>query len=224
MGDLFRPIRVLLVDDHQLLAQAIMISLRVASVQAEIADLTDRNTLVERVRRDRPDLVLLDLNLGGVLDDGATLVAPCTDAGSRVLVVTASTDRADVGAAVEAGAIGVVSKTQPFEDLVGVVLEAARGNTVMSDGERARILSELKAVREQRSQQRAPFERLTAREAQVLQALGGGKSVTGIAQEWVVSQATVRSQVRGVLTKLGVGSQLEAVAAALRAGWLTGTE
>jgi len=73
---------------------------------------------------------------------------------------------------------------------------------------------------EQESEAREPFERLTAREQQVLRELGNGKVVTTIAEEWFVSEATVRSQVRGVLTKLAVSSQLEAVALALRVGWL----
>ena len=68
--------------------------------------------------------------------------------------------------------------------------------------------------------QRPGLERLTGRERQVLEALGEGRTVTDIAASWVVSESTVRSQVRGILTKLGVTSQLEAVALALRVGWL----
>lgn len=216
--------RVLLVDDHQLLAQAIMISLRTAAVVAELADLADREALLEKVRRDRPDLVLLDLHLGGNIGDGSTLVAPFTEAGTRVLVVTASTDPCHLGTALEAGAVGVVSKTQPFDDLVAGILRVARGEDAMPPEERARILAECQATRAQRERAMEPFDRLTARERQVLRALGHGTPVAGIAKEWVVSEATVRSQVRGVLTKLGVGSQLEAVAAALRTGWLAQPE
>ena len=67
---------------------------------------------------------------------------------------------------------------------------------------------------------REPFDRLTSREQQVLHALADGRSVACIAEDWFVSEATVRSQVRGVLLKLGVSSQLEAVARATKAGWL----
>ena len=66
----------------------------------------------------------------------------------------------------------------------------------------------------------APFTRLTDRERDTLVALSRGLSVHGIAAEWVVSEATVRSHVRGVLAKLDVPSQLAAVALALRTGWL----
>jgi DNA-binding NarL/FixJ family response regulator len=78
--------------------------------------------------------------------------------------------------------------------------------------------------RERKAAAREPFDRLTTREQQVLRALADGRSVTQIATEWFVSESTVRSQVRGVLTKLGAGSQLEAVAQALKAGWLTPTD
>jgi DNA-binding NarL/FixJ family response regulator len=80
----------------------------------------------------------------------------------------------------------------------------------------------LAALRRHRSfvtEQTAPFEQLSLREKDVLRELIAGKSVEMIARDWVVSIATVRTQVRGVLTKLGVNSQLAAVAKAGAAGW-----
>jgi DNA-binding NarL/FixJ family response regulator len=64
-----------------------------------------------------------------------------------------------------------------------------------------------------------PFDRLSEREAEVLRALAQGLTVAGIARRSVVSEATVRAQVRSILTKLDVRSQLEAVVAAQRSGW-----
>ncbi len=216
-----RPCRVLLVDDHQLLAQAIAISLGAESVDARLADLSDRDRLLAAVAADPPDLVLLDLHLG-VHQSGITLVDPLTKAGSRVLVVTGSTDRQELAAAVEAGAVGIVSKSQPLGELVATILKATRGEDVMTSRHRAELVEEAQATREARALAHAPFQRLTSRESQVLRALANGRSVSAIARDWVVAEATVRSQVRGVLTKLGVSSQLEAVATAMRSGWLTG--
>ncbi len=85
---------------------------------------------------------------------------------------------------------------------------------------RAVELGEMCQQHDRRSSVLAPFHCLTAREGQVLRALAEGVGVAAIAADWFVSEATVRSQVRGVLTKLGVTSQLEAVAAAHRCGWL----
>ena len=223
-----RPLQVLLIDDHQLLAHAVAIALRLESVQATLADLNSPDSIIASVRADPPDLVLLDLCLGeGPSDglvDGAALVRPLTDAGTRVLVLTGTTDRCWLASAVEAGAIGVLSKADSLDDVVVAILKAASGDEVMSGADRSAMLAELHEAREQRERAQEPFRRLTSRERQVLRALGRGKTVSGIAQEWVVSEATVRSQVRGVLTKLGVRSQLEAVACALRSGWLTSVD
>ncbi|HET7386931.1 MAG TPA: response regulator transcription factor [Nocardioidaceae bacterium] len=215
-----RP-RVLIVDDHELLAQTVAIALAAEEVDADLADLSDRDKLVESVREDPPDLVLLDLDLGGAIGDGSTLARLFVEAGSRVLVVSATEDTTAIATAVEQGALGHLAKSEPFDVLLDTVLKAVHGERLMGADERARMVSHLRQVREQRHSVLAPFERLTDREGQVLRALALGKSVARIAAEWVVSEATVRSQVRGVLTKLGVGSQLEAVACAMRAGWLT---
>lgn len=215
-----RSLRVLLVDDHALLADAVAAALRAEGIDVRIADLSSRDDLLASVEADPPDLVLLDLDLGGAIGDGSTLVRPIVRAGARVLVVTASRRRAQVGTAIEQGAVGHLNKSEPLHELIATVVAAARGDEVMAPARRQAILQELYALREQESEAREPFERLTAREQQVLRELGNGKVVTTIAEEWFVSEATVRSQVRGVLTKLGVSSQLEAVALALRVGWL----
>jgi DNA-binding NarL/FixJ family response regulator len=210
---------VLLVDDHQLLAHSLVIALRAEGLEAELAEPRDREGLIELVRESKPDLVLLDLDLGSAIRDGATLVQPFREAGASVLVVTGSNDRMWIGAAVERGAVGVVRKSQPFDELLNTVLAAARGTAVMSSADRHQLLTDLRLERERQRLAREPFEQLTDREQQVLHALVAGRSVGRIAEDFVVSEATVRSQVRGVLTKLGVTSQLEAVAAAVRAGW-----
>jgi DNA-binding NarL/FixJ family response regulator len=215
-------LRVLLVDDHQLLAQSLAVALRLEGVSCVVADLGDRDALLAGVQADPPDLVLLDLELGGAIGDGSTLVDPFVTAGSRVLVVSASDDRTLVGRALEHGAVGIVRKSVDFDVLLSTALAAARGEQVMDPAERQRVLAELRADRSRRAAATEPFDRLTDREAQVLRALGQGSSVSAIAARWFVSEATVRSQVRGVLTKLGVSSQLEAVALAHRSGWWEG--
>ena len=102
----------------------------------------------------------------------------------------------------------------PDRQLLRVVMGAARGETLLDPVERERLLHQLRQHRVTRKRDLAPFERLTPREQQVLRALSVGLTVPRIAQAWVVSEATVRSQVHAVLRKLDVRSQLEAV------GWL----
>ena len=215
--------RVLLVEDHALLAQSVGLALRLEGIEVEFAELTDVATMVSRVRDRPPDVILLDLELGGDIPDGTELVHPFTRAGSRVVVVSAVTDRCRLAAAVEQGAVGLVPKFAPFEMLLDDVLAVTRGEQILADDERQRLMRELRASRETEQAHRERFERLTPREQQVLRALADGRSVASIAAEWVVAEATVRTQVRGVLMKLGVSSQLEAVACATKSGWLRPT-
>ncbi len=213
--------RLVLVEDHELLAHSLSLALRAEGFVVEAPPLIERSRLVEQVCGDPPDLVLLDLELGGGIGDGATLVRPFVGCGAKVLVVSGSTDRFRLATAVEQGAVGVLSKKVAFETLVSGAIRAARGEELMTAGERQELLDELRRARAQRRRLREPLERLSPREDQVLQALSRGRSVSRIARDWVVSEATVRSQVRGLLTKLDVSSQLEAVAHAARAGWVT---
>lgn len=218
-----RGLRIALIDDHQLLTQSLALALQlegVATIVPDLSDAPDRDALVSEVAAARPDLVLLDLELGGAIGDGSTLVAPLVAAGCRVLVVSASDDREQVGRAMELGAAGMLRKDVPFTHLLDGALAAARGEEVMAPGARQRLVDEARAIRTRRSEDLKPFQRLSAREAEVLRALALGRPVGAIAVAAYVSEATVRSQVRAVLTKLGVSSQLEAVALAHRYGWL----
>ena len=208
-----------LVDDHRLLTQSLAMALELEGISCTIADLRDRDTLLNDVLALAPGLVLLDLDLGPGIGDGSLLVAPLVEAGFRVLVVSASTDREQVCRALEAGAAGMLDKSAPFPQLLDAVLAAARGEDVMPAGQRLSLRDEVRRQRMEQATRLAPFERLSGREAEVLRALGEGLSVGVIARTWFVSEATVRSQVRSVLTKLGVGSQLEAVAMAHRIDW-----
>jgi DNA-binding NarL/FixJ family response regulator len=136
-----------------------------------------------------------------------------------VLVVTGTTDRMEIAAALEAGAVGYVCKNEPFDVLLETAAQAAADEPVLPEAERRSLVSELRRHRASVADERARFGRLTPREGEVLQALCAGESVTSIAAGWVVSVPTVRTQVRAILQKLEVGSQLEAVAAAHRCGW-----
>jgi DNA-binding NarL/FixJ family response regulator len=147
------------------------------------------------------------------------LISRCVDEGARVLMLTAVTDRARLAACIEAGAVGVVAKAQPLHELVSAITEVIEQGTALSYEQRQQWLAELREHRSLEAQRLEPFERLTERERQVLAALLDGWSADRIAEEWVVSITTVRSQIRSILLKLGVNSQLQAVAEARRAGW-----
>jgi len=211
---------VVMVEDHALLADSVSLALQVEGLDVVRAPLTSVEAVVEAVQAAAPCLVMLDLDLGEI-GDGIALIPPFVALGCDVLVVTGDRNRARLGQALSAGAIGYVTKDQPFDVLVGTAQRACAGERVIDDNDRQDLLAELRRVRAELDRRRAPFEALTPREQDVLDHIADGKSVETIAAEFYVSTATVRTQVRGILTKLDVTSQIAAVAKARRAGWLS---
>ena len=216
--------RVVIVDDHQLLAESLALALGFEGVTASVLPLTDAAGVVADTLAAPSDLVLLDLDLGGDIGDGSLLVAALVAAGRRVLVVSASTSTEQVGRALADGAVGLVRKDVPFDRLLSAVLAATRGDEVMPRAARDELVAEARRLRQHRERETAPLDTLSPREAAVLRSLSRGEGVAALAASSFVSEATVRSQVRSILTKLGVSSQLEAVARAHRSGWLSGAE
>lgn len=211
-------------EDHELLAVTLRAALVAEGLDARTVAPASAADVLAAVADGRPALVLLDLDLGPGIGDGTVLIDRVVGLGSPVLVVTGSTDRLRVAAAVEAGAAGYVLKSGPFDELLDAVRRALTGRPVLSERDRFELLASLRRHRAEEESRLGPFARLTARERQVLRALAEGHSVDAIAERWVVSPATVRTQVRGILTKLGVGTQLAAVALARQARWLDGAE
>jgi two-component system nitrate/nitrite response regulator NarL len=213
-----RDVTVLIIEDHELLAQTLVIALNAEGCRARVAGLTSPAMVLQQVHKLRPGVVLLDLDLGA-LGDGVALVAPLTQLGARVLVVSGTTDRLRLAETLEKGAVGFLSKQAPFEQLLSTVLDVVAQRPVLSTARRYELIAELRSARVARGKDLAPFKTLTRRERAVLDALAHGQRAESIAAAAVVSEATVRSQIRGVLAKLGVNSQLEAVALAWAVGW-----
>ena len=211
--------RIVIIEDHRLLAETVGLALQVEGHAIAIADLTDESSLFASAAPDANTLVMLDLDLGA-LGDSTSFIPRFLDAGAAVLMVTGMHDRVRLAETIEAGAMGYVAKDAPFDTLLATIIRAAAGNAVIDENERFQLLAELRGHRSAQRRRQMPFDALTNREREVLVELSAGKSVETIAKEWVVSTATVRTQVRGILTKLDVNSQLAAVAKARTAGVL----
>ena len=215
---------VLLVDDHSLFAQSVEIGLRAAGVAAGRVEPRSAADIVAECSSADGPTVLLDLRLGtgvdGVPIDGLDLVAPLTDAGCRVVVMTGETGDGTWGTAIERGAVTVLPKDCDLETLVDVLTAVHDGRPVLSEGRRQDLLAAARRYRAEEERRLAPFRSLSPREDEVLRHLAGGAPAAAIAAAAYVSEATVRTQIRAVLTKLGVNSQLQGVALARRVGWL----
>lgn len=214
-SDAERP--VLVVDDHELVGASIVMALAARGTRARHCRLTNTQGILESAKRfGRPGVVLMDLDLGygtaGTRIDEIELIRGFCAGGWRVVVLSAVTDRRRVAAAFAAGSEGFVAKAAPLESLLDTVSAAAAGRTVMSEAERASwvALHEKAAVASRHNEAR--LRRLTTREREILGLLAAGERAAVIADEACVALSTVRSQVRSILTKLEVNSQLEAAA------------
>jgi DNA-binding NarL/FixJ family response regulator len=217
---------VLIVDDHELLAESLRLTLTAEGFDVLVPGV-QAGDVYACAQQAPPDVVLLDLDLGAEGGDGSALVEGLAVGGARVVVVSGTPDRLRVAACLESGACGYVSKAASLDELLAAVRVAASGEEVMSQAQRLDLIAELREARSQRKRELAPFTDLTGREGFVLAQVIEGRSAAEIAICSYVSEATVRTQIRGVLGKLGVRSQLAAVAAARRAGWepaTSGTE
>ena len=209
--------RLLVVDDHEMLAQVLVRALVSEGVEAMRSRSVEAGEVLEEVREVRPDIVLLDLNLSS--GSALPLIEPLQDLGSQVLMVTGEPDEMRLAECVERGALGVVSKAAPFGELVDAVASVAAGGSILSACQREELLATLRRQRMVDRERLAPFERLTAREREVLSLLVDGLTPDAIASTSFVSLATVRAQIRSIHQKLGVHSQLEAVAMVRAVGW-----
>jgi two-component system, NarL family, nitrate/nitrite response regulator NarL len=214
--------RIAVVDDHRLVAEALELALSVEGYDARVVPLPMQGTspaaLLTQVARLRPRLVLLDLDLGRS-GDGSRLVRPLASAGVDVVVVTGSADRGRWGEAVLHGARTVLPKATPLPGVLSVVRRLRAGQAVSTVEERERLLAAYREMRAGQLERRQRLERLTRRERLVLGELMAGRTVAEIARRAVVTEATVRTQVKSILAKLGVSSQLAAVGLAHDLGW-----
>ena len=194
-------------------------ALRAEGMRVDLAPLDSVEVLIAFVAQLHPDVVLLDLDLGGAIGNGCDLVAPLAEVAGRVVMLTGAMDFHRIAECLERGATDFVIKSEPYETVLAAVQEAASGGTRLRPAQRERLLDDLTRHRRDEAARLGAFESLTGRERGVLSAMMDGEQAESIAASTGVSEATIRSQIRGVLTKLGVSSQLAAVAAARQAGW-----
>lgn len=208
---------IMLVDDHQLLTDALTAilhsqpGLRVVGVADSCA------AARERIARLQPEVLLLDVSLPD--GDGLSLVPDvnrlCPD--TYILVLTSFSDEKTLGRAIVTGVNGFVSKERPLSEIIAAIRQAAEGEIVMPTSLLAGLLGRLpRSAAEPGAQSQR--ELLTPREREILTLLAQGLSGAQIAAELNIAPLTVRTHIRNLLEKLGAHSRLEAVSYALRHG------
>jgi DNA-binding NarL/FixJ family response regulator len=207
-------VRVLVVDDHPVVRSGLIGMLAVTDdieVVGEAGDGEEALTLVESTR---PDVVLMDLRMprrDGVSATGAIVSGyPAT----KVLVLTTYDTDTDILHAVEAGAAGYLLKDTPHAELLDGIRAASRGETVLAGPVAARLMSRLRTPAAPAALQPSP------RELEVLAAVARGLSNAEIGRELFIGEATVKTHLQRLFSKLDVDDRTRAVTVAIERGLL----
>jgi DNA-binding NarL/FixJ family response regulator len=214
-------IRVLLVDDEQLVRQGLRMILESAGDIAVVAEAADGGEAVEQAIRHRPDAVLMDIRMPGV--DGLTAterIAGLPDPPKIVMLTTFELDEY-VHTALRHGAVGFLLKDTPPKDLIQAVRTVVEGNAMLSPSVTKRLIEEFTAHGSARAAAaRKRLEALTEREREVVVAAARGLSNAEIADRLYMSESTVKAHMSRVLAKLALSNRVQAAILVHDAGLL----
>jgi DNA-binding NarL/FixJ family response regulator len=205
-------IRLVLADDHDMVLESLRRRLDRENDLMVVGTVTSGAAVAPAVVEWRPDVVVLDFRLPDIDGVAVTRQVLAESPGTRILMLTGSGDDAALPAAMDAGCVGYLDKTAPFEHLVSGIRRAAAGELVLSAADLGAVLAA--------KERPATPDLLTPREAEVLRLMAEGHVNRAIAEQLSVSVDTVRTHVQNLLSKLGAHSRLEAVAEARRRGFL----
>ena len=217
------PTRVMVVDDHPLWRDAVGRDLAAAGFDV-VAVAASGGEALARFHRERPRVVVLDLQIPE--PDGVEVTARilAEDPSARVLVLSASGEQGDVLAAVKAGATGYLVKSASREQLLDAVRRVAAGDTVFTPGLAGLVLGEFRRLADPATaHERArpgepPTPELTTRETEVLRMVAKGMSYKQIADRLVLSHRTVQNHVQNTLRKLQLHNRVELTRYAIEQG------
>jgi DNA-binding NarL/FixJ family response regulator len=216
------PIRVVVVDDHELFLQGL----------ETVLDLEDDITVVGRAGDGRqavavaagtvPDIVLMDVRMPGRDGIDAAGAIKREVPTTKIVMLTVSDDETDLFEALKAGAVGYLLKTIPPHEVASAVRAVQGGLSPISPSMATKLMQEFVVMSRQAAvgpKEAAP--RLTARELEVLKLVAEGSANREIARKLFISENTVKNHVRNILDKLQLHSRMEAVMYAVRQGLFT---
>ena len=228
------PARVLITDDHDLVRDGYQRMLAREEGLEVVGEAVNGREAVELCRKLRPDLILMDVRMPEMDGLEATRRIKAEFPTTGVLVVTTYDNPDYLLEAIEAGAAGYVLKDAPKQQLVNAVRRTLNGESPLNQELAVQVISRFaRGAHQQRGEPATPppdlprpserppggpSEGLTAREVEILAHLAQGKSNPQIAQELVISRATVKTHVQRIIAKLGVSDRTQAAVRAIALG------
>jgi DNA-binding NarL/FixJ family response regulator len=207
-----RPIRVVVVDDHALFRSGLISLLGEMPEFMVVGEANNGEEALEVVRRERPDVVLLDINMpvmGGV----ETVKAIRDNLDCHIIMLTISKSDEDLFGAIMAGADGYLLKNASPDELRKGVLQVHEGMAVLSPDVTRQVLKVINV-----DSSRIPLCGLSSRELEVLECLAQGMTTGQVAGQLFISENTVKTHVRHILEKLEAANRAEAVRKAIQLG------
>ncbi len=203
------PIRIVLVDDHALVLAGLRMLIESQPGLAVTGEASTPDQALAVVARERPEIVLLDLDLAG--RSGLDLIPDLRTASpaSRIVVLTGLRDAAAHQQAVRSGARGVVLKEMAADVLVKAIEKVHAGEAWLNRTMIADVLAELPRATEKENPEAPRIRSLSAREREVLALIGEALSNKRIAERLCITETTVRHHLTSIFAKLGVSDRLE---------------
>jgi len=208
-------IRILIVDDHAVVRKGLAMVLRLEPDFEVVGEAGDGRKAVELARTLRPDLVLLDLVMPGMSGEETAMALRSAVPGVRVLVLTGAELDEGLLDMLASGVDGYVLKDIEPDELAQAIRAVARGEAYLHPAVARRVLDRLAA---RQAHPPMPDMQLTPRELEVLRLMATPATYREIAEQLVVSEETVRSHAKRILSKLQQPNRAQAVLAAVRAG------
>jgi DNA-binding NarL/FixJ family response regulator len=211
------PLRVLLVDDDDLMRAGLRSVLSSDDTIEVVGEAGDGGEAVGRVRETQPEIVLMDIRMPGVDGISATREVLAGSPDVKVVVLTTFEDDDYIFDALSAGASGFLLKRTTPEELISAIHAVAEGDSLLSPSVTRRVIDRM-ATQPVAGLSGARLEKLTPREREVLELIGRGLSNREIAESFVIEESTVKTHVKRILMKLGLRDRVQAVILAYETG------
>jgi DNA-binding NarL/FixJ family response regulator len=217
MTDNLEPVRVVVADDQAAVREGLVLLLGTLPGISVVGQAEDGEAAVEAVAAAHPQVVLMDLNMPRCDGVEATRRVRADHPQTQVVVLTTYSDDESIIGALQAGALGYLTKDATRAEIGRAVLAAAAGQAVLDPAVQQRLLSA--AVRAPSAQPAHEEDELTPRESDVLRLIAEGKSNREIARALYVSEATVKTHVNRIFAKTGSRDRTQAMRYAYTHGY-----